>query len=163
MPIQTPLNSTANNNGASLLRGTFSSRVSGQPLYLADLNCHCYDPSKTFVLNAAAWENPANGQFGSAAGYVNDYRYQRRPSESLNFGRTFKWGPESRFNLNVRAEFSNVMNRVVINDPQATAPQTPQSSVNGLTTAGFGFINRSIIGTQVNQPRQGTLVARFSF
>ena len=27
----------------------------GVPLYLQDLNCHCFDPTKTLVLNPAAW------------------------------------------------------------------------------------------------------------
>ena len=37
-------------------------RVPGQPLFLQDPNCHCFDPSKTFVLNPAAWVNPPAGQ-----------------------------------------------------------------------------------------------------
>jgi hypothetical protein len=42
-----------------LFRGRFSSRVPGQPLFLKDLNCHCIDPNKEFVLNPAAWSDPA--------------------------------------------------------------------------------------------------------
>ena len=33
-------------------------RVPGVPLFTQDLNCHCFDPNKTFVLNPAAWANP---------------------------------------------------------------------------------------------------------
>ena len=30
-----------------------------------DINCHCFDPTKTVVLNPNAWENIPNGQFGA--------------------------------------------------------------------------------------------------
>lgn len=33
------------------------------------MNCHCFDPSKTFVLNPAAWSEPGPLQFGTAAAY----------------------------------------------------------------------------------------------
>ena len=36
------------------------------------INCHGYDPAKTFVLNPAAWSNPPNGQFGTANAHYND-------------------------------------------------------------------------------------------
>jgi hypothetical protein len=44
---------------------TYANRVSGVPLYTQDINCHCYDPNKTFVLNPAAWSDPAPGTFGT--------------------------------------------------------------------------------------------------
>jgi hypothetical protein len=50
------------------------------------------DPTKDLVLNPAAWTNPADGQFGTGAPYYNDYRYQRRPSESMSIGRVFRFG-----------------------------------------------------------------------
>ena len=75
---------------AVLNRGTFANRVAGQPLFLQDLNCHCFDPSRTLVLNPAAWSDPAAGQFASSTAYYSDYRYQRRPSESMSFGRDFR-------------------------------------------------------------------------
>ena len=79
LPIRVP---NSNNALASVLnRGTFANRVAGQPLFLQDLNCHCFDPSRTLVLNPAAWSDPAAGQFASSTAYYNDYRYQRRPSE----------------------------------------------------------------------------------
>src|SRR5206468_11932310 len=53
-------------------------------------NCHCFDPNTTLVLNPAAWTDAAPGQFGTAAAYYNDYRWQRQPAESLSFGRTFR-------------------------------------------------------------------------
>jgi hypothetical protein len=88
LPILVP---TAQNQLAALLfRPTFASRVPGAPLFLKDLNCHCIDPNKEFVLNPNAWVDPPAGQFGTSAPYYNDYRYQRRPDEQLSFGRVFQ-------------------------------------------------------------------------
>ena len=89
LPIQAPA-SPGNNNSATLLRSTYATRVPGVPLYLVDINCHCYDPSKTQVLNPAAWTDTPSGTFSPSAAYYNDYRYQRRPSELASFGRTFR-------------------------------------------------------------------------
>jgi hypothetical protein len=134
--------------------------VPGQPLFLKDLNCHCFDPNTNFVLNPAAWTNPAPGQFGTAAGYYTDYRYQRRPSESISLGRNFRI--KERANLQIRADFTNIFNRTEANNPTATnalATQT-KNPATGQTTAGFGYIN---VGTVFSPPRQGTLIARFTF
>ncbi len=143
--------------------GTFMNRVPGQPLFLQDLNCHCFNPNTTFVLNPAAWSNPAPGQWGTAAGYYDDYRYQRRPGESMSLGRVFRIKEKS--NLQIRAEFTNVFNRTEANNPTSTnalATQTRanKNDPNSATTAGFGFINTA---TVFSAPRSGQLVARFSF
>src|SRR5262249_53540200 len=71
LPIQSP--SAQNNLNLLLFQNTFMNRVPDQPLFLKDLNCHCIDPNKDFVLNPAAWSSPAQGQFGTAAAYYNDY------------------------------------------------------------------------------------------
>jgi hypothetical protein len=47
-------------NSSTSASGTFMNRVPGQPLFLKDLNCHCIDPNRDFVLNPAAWSNPAS-------------------------------------------------------------------------------------------------------
>ena len=138
--------------------GTFMNRVAGQPLFLQDLNCHCFNPNTTFVLNPAAWSNPAPGQWGTAAGYYGDYRYQRRPLESMSLGRNFRIKEKS--NLQIRAEFSNVFNRTEINNPTSTNGLATQTTKAGQTTAGFGYINN---GTVFSAPRSGQLVARFTF
>src|SRR5215471_11789647 len=56
LPIEAP--AAANNLTAALGRGTFANRVPGQSFFAVDLNCHCYDPNNTFVLNPAAWSTP---------------------------------------------------------------------------------------------------------
>jgi hypothetical protein len=164
LPIESP--AAANNLAAALGRGTFANRVSGQPLFTTDLNCHCYDPNTTFVLNKNAWTTPAVGQFGNAAAYYSDYRYQRRPSETLAFGRTFRI--KERASLNVRAEFTNLFNRAGIPNPTngqgpgQTSASTQLTDKNGRATGGFGWVNTNP-AVPTLFPRQGQLVARFQF
>jgi len=178
LPIQAPF---ANNNLNSLLfdqipggpagSGTFANRVPGVPLYTVDLNCHCFDPSKTFVLNPAAWTDPPAGQFGSSAAYYNDYRTQRRPSENFNFGRTWTLGrSDNAPKLNIRAEFTNIFNRAFWNNPTATNAIATQSRVgnqpNGVAVSGFGYLNTTTFSASAGPnilPRQGVLVAKFTF
>ena len=69
---------------------SYLNRVPGQPLFLDNLNCHCFDPTKTFVLNPAAWSLPAGGTWGASPAYYNDYRAQRHPTENFNV-----WGARS--------------------------------------------------------------------
>jgi hypothetical protein len=156
LPIAAP---AAQNQLATLLfRGTFANRVAGQPLFSQDLNCHCFDPNKDFVLNPSAWSQPAAGQWGTSAAYYNDYRYQRRPSENMAFGRTFR--VKERATLNVRLEFNNIFNRTYMVNPVSANAQATQTVTNGKTSAGFGWINTASV---LNPPRNGTLVARFQF
>lgn len=140
--------------------GTFMNRVPGQAFFTQDLNCRCFDPQRDFTLNPAAWANPPGGTFGTSAAYYTDYRQQRRPNESMSLARNFRFH-EDKWNIQVRAEFSNIFNRTFLNNPtsnNALAAQTRNAA--GLTTAGFGFINT---GTVQSPPRNGTLVARFTF
>ncbi len=157
LPIPVP---TANNNlGIVLPRaaGTFANRVPGQPLFTKDLNCHCFDPSTTFVLNPAAWTDPAPGQFGTSAPYYSDYRYQRRPDEEMSISRTFRLHGE-RTTLQLRAEFFNVFNRTEENNPTVSNAAATQVVKNGLTASGFGYIN---VGSVAFGPRSGQFVAQF--
>jgi hypothetical protein len=164
LPIESPfaqnsLNTLLLRNATSPATGSFANRVPGLPLFKQDLNCHCFDPNKTFVLNPAAWTQPLAGQFGTAAAYFNDYRYQRRPVENLSVGRVFRI--KERVNLSIRMEFTNVFNRTEMNNPTPTNAQATQTATAaGQTTAGFGYINN---GTTFSPPRQGSIVARFQF
>jgi hypothetical protein len=172
LPILAPYSN--NNLNQLLLRnvntgftGTFADRVPGVPLYTHDLNCHCFDPTTNLVLNPAAWVDPPAGQFGTAAPYYNDYRFQRRPNENLGLGRIFR--VKERAQLNIRIEFTNIFNRAEAPNPVVTnAAQTPtKNAATGAYTAGFGWINTagtgaaSPVGTATS--RQGTIVARFTF
>jgi hypothetical protein len=157
LPIAAP--SSTNSLATYLFQGTLFNRVPGVPLFTQDLNCHCFDPSRTFVLNKAAWSNPAPGQWGTAAAYYSDYRYQRRPVENLSFGRNFHI--RERASLQVRAEFTNAFNRTEATYPTATnALATQSTNAAGSTTAGFGYVNTAAV---FSAPRKGQLVARFSF
>jgi hypothetical protein len=164
MPIQAPY--AQNNIQTTLFRGTatapnsYANRVPGQPLFLKDLNCNCFDPNKEFVLNPSAWSDPAPGQFGTSAAYYSDYRYARHPQENLAVGRTFRIKERASFNL--RIEFTNVLNRSVIPNPTATNALAPQLLTNGKPTSGFGFINTAVAPTTPAN-RQGQIVGRFVF
>jgi hypothetical protein len=161
MPILAP---AANNALASILfRGTYANRVPGVPLFTQDLNCHCVDPNKDFVLNPAAWADPPAGTFGTSAAYYDDYRYQRRPVENASLGRTFRI--REGMTLNVRAEFTNIFNRTEMANPTSTNALATQtrlvpSDPTSKPTAGFGYINSSTVAAP---SRAGTIVARFQF
>jgi Carboxypeptidase regulatory-like domain len=178
-PIAVPTSS--NNQSGWYGQSTLENRVSGQPLFLTNLNCHCINPTSQFVLNPAAWANPALGQFGVASPFYGDYRSQRRPMESINVGRTFRVG--ERKSLEVRAEFFNVLNRMELNGPSSGSPQGARSCSITVPTAGLagsvnvaagvnscpagysspsGFGAISYTGLAI-QPRNGQIVARFTF
>jgi hypothetical protein len=176
-PIPVPV--SVNNLNSLLFRGatpsggSFYNRVSGVDPFLKDLNCHCIDPTKDLVLNKDAWSNPTDGQWGSGAPYYNDYRYQRRPSESFSVGRVFQFGPEMHpMKLTVRMNFTNVLNRLEMSNPSgspSSAATTGNVSgvpacqgVNKCATGGFGFINFAN-GATFLPARQGTLEMRLSF
>ncbi|MEO8100540.1 MAG: TonB-dependent receptor [Acidobacteriota bacterium] len=165
-PIVSPTSQNSPNLRALTFQGTFAERVPGQPLFTQDPNCHCYDPQKTFLLNPAAWTDPPAGKFSSSPAYYTDYRTQRRPNESMNFGRTFRL--REKVALNVRAEFSNILNRAYWNNPTATNAKAPQSRLsNGITSSGFGYLNPvqlgGVGGPPIISPRSGSLVARITF
>jgi hypothetical protein len=147
---------------------TYQNRVAGQPLLSVDPNCHCFDPNETLVLNPAAWTDAAPGQFGTAAPYYNDYRWQRQPAESLSMGRTFRvsHGESFKGQLNVRAEFQNIFNRMFLALPSNTNPQAPtfRNTAGTVITSGYGYVN-VVPGTLTfgAQPRSGQIVARFTF
>jgi hypothetical protein len=176
VPILAP--TAVSNLNSLLLRGTvtsagtFYSRDPSKPLFLKDLNCHCIDPTKDLVLNKDAWIAPTDGQWGTANAYYNDYRYQRRPSESFSLGRVFSFKERMRFT--VRMNFTNVLNRLEMSNPSgspSTAPTTGNvsgvpacvgPSNNKCVTGGFGFINAAG-GASFLPARQGTLEMRLSF
>ena len=147
---------------------TFQNVVPGQPFFTQDPNCHCFDPTTTKVLNPAAWTDVGTGQYGATAPYLNNYRWQRQPAESMSFGRIFPLAREGRVNLNVRIEFQNVFNRTFLSTPTATNPtattffnNTFANGQPGALSSGFGYVN-SVNGAG-SQPRNGQIVARLQF
>ncbi|MBV9743016.1 MAG: hypothetical protein JO099_04580 [Acidobacteriia bacterium] len=139
---------------------TFQNVVPGQPLFTVDPNCHCFDPTKTLVLNPKAFVDAPAGTFGTAAAFYDNYRWQRQPAESASLGRIFRF--KESMSLNIRAEFYNVFNRTFLSSPTSTNPSA-MTTMNtfGLLTGGYGYVNTvNGIGTS---PRTGQIVARFEF
>jgi hypothetical protein len=181
LPILAPaaqnnLNSLLLRNGTSL---SYANRVPGAPLFLKDLNCHCFDSGKSFVLNPAAWSDPAAGTFGAGAAYYSDYRAQRQPVENFAFGRDFKLAREGRVHLNIRAEFTNIFNRSRLPNPTSTnalqtrtyvdangktvsLAATDSGDVSGKASGGFGFVNTAV-APSTPASRQGQIVGRITF
>jgi hypothetical protein len=166
----------SSNNPAAWGGGyTFWNPASGQPEFLVDPNKKGFDPTKQLALNPAAWTDAAPGQYGVSAPFYNSNRWQRRPAESMNFGRNFRMGKEGRYNLQVRAEFYNFFNRLFYSAPAvgggfgpATSPLTPTTKVNpfpngapGALSGGYGFVNW--VNGAGATPRSGQIVARFTF
>jgi hypothetical protein len=171
-PILVPTSSNNLNTSYFLPTASYLNRVPGVPLFLQDLNCHCFDPTKTLVLNPDAWVAPAFGTYSSSAAYYNDYRSQRHPTENFNIGRTFKI--REAMSLSLRAEFVNIFNRTSLPAPSSgtplTAPTCFASGNSGAQTStcpagatyasGFGFEQTALIG---GGTRTGQIVARFRF
>jgi hypothetical protein len=128
-----------------------------------DINCHCFDPTKTQVLNPKAWTNVPDGQFAANQSSIRSFRGQRLPGENANFGRNFRF--KERVNLNVRVEFTNIFNRTQLpavalgNFASAPVPFTTGPN-KGLYSSGFGTINPTA-GT--TGQRAGSFVARIQF
>jgi len=177
LPLTPPGATTINNlpGGSEMVR-------TGEPLYLKDLNCHCFDPTHQQVLNPAAWANPANGTYGPGPFAVggtsllySDFRGQRRPSESFNIMRSFRLSKGDRpVMLSIRADFANIFNRTLMVDPitNADPSKAPGTNTAGQFNGGFGIINETFgvgafpASSNINAsqlPRQGTIVARVTF
>jgi len=140
-----------------------------------DINCHCFDPTKTQVLNQnltdaskQSWKNIPDFQWADNFSTLRDFRGFRRPNENFNVSRNFRF-KEGRINLNVRVEFSNVFNRTLLPNPVTTGqgitfsskPNTFPSGPNtGLYSAGFGTI---LPTTGTSGQRAGQFVSRLTF
>ena len=93
------------------------------------------------------------GEFGTSAPYLNEFRWQRQPLESLGIGRNFALDRERRISFQIRAEFQNIFNRLFLASPvsvssgslgfNATAganPVAPVTSENGRLKGGYGYV-----------------------
>jgi hypothetical protein len=149
-----------NQLGSLLFQNTRMNRVEGQPLFLKDPNCDCIDPRMDFVLNPAAWSDPAPGQFGTSAAYYDDYRWQTQVQENMSVGRRFSAVGTSAFEI--RAEFFNIFNRTYLVNPTSGNPLATRTfNALGEPTGGFGYVNPTATPPQL--PRSGQIVARFEF
>jgi hypothetical protein len=132
-----------------------------------DINCRCFDPAKTIVLNRNAWENVPNGQWANDFTNLRFYRNIRQPQENANISRNFRMGRDGHILLHIRGEFQNVFNRTRLSlatgpfpPNNATGFQANPTSQNGQFTSGFGAL-APINGTP--GARTGAIVARISF
>jgi hypothetical protein len=171
--IQLP--TTTNNLGAILGAGTYATRVPGVNPFLVDPNCHCFDPTAQLILNPAAFTQTPAGQFSASTPFYGDYRWMRQPSENLSLGRIFGFGKNERYNLEVRAEFTNILNRHYFGAPSGTSLTTATTCSSGVVTpgsatpcvagssltGGYGYITTA--GGAGATPRAGQIVARFRF
>jgi len=82
----------------------------------------------------------------------------------MSIARNFRFGPNERMNLQLRAEFTNIFNRMFRPDPTVAgkfvAPDPQNQTVTGLT--GFGSMDMTSAVSR-NNVRQGQLVMRLTF
>jgi hypothetical protein len=148
--------------------GTPMVRVPGAPLYLTNIDCRCIDPNNINqrILNPAAWQDVPAGTISPGSWYYNDYRGPHQVDENMNLGRTFRI--REKMELNVRAEFFNVFNRVKLGAPGLLSinSSNPTATVNTNSATGaingFGYYNVGSTSSLGGQ-RNGQLVARFRF
>jgi hypothetical protein len=146
---------------------TFMNYVPGVNPLAVDPNCHCFNPQTTQVLNPNAWTDAPAGTWGVSAPFYSNYRWQRQPAESMSFGRNFRMGREGRYNLAVRAEFQNILNRLFLSAPLtngnggAVSAIAPITRVGGVIIGGYGSV--ATIGGAGATPRSGQIVGRFTF
>jgi len=158
---------------------TFWNTVAGQSCLSINPNQKGFDPTTTLALNTKAWVDAAPGQFGTAAPFYNNCRWQRQPTENLSFGRNFRF--KERANLQFRVEFQNVFNRLFYSQPTVgggfapTNPntQTMHNNPGGGLSGGYGYvpyINGGCMNPQpafgvtaCQGPRSGQAVLRLTF
>ncbi len=104
-----------------------------------------FDPAKDLYLNPAAFGVPEPFTFGDAARYYEDLRSFAFYDES--WGLVKRTALTEHVNLTFRAEFFNVLNRVVLG--------APASNISDL--------NYGRVSSQANTPRQGQLALRIDF
>jgi hypothetical protein len=99
-----------------------------------------YSLNQTY-LNKACFQNPAQGQLGTAGNYISAVRNPGLATEDLGLNKSMGFGPGERYKLSLRLEFFNVLNR-----SQLAGPNT------NLTDPNFGKImNYTNFGGRVGQ------------
>jgi hypothetical protein len=105
-----------------------------------------FDPATDRYLNINAFSLPAPYHFGTSALYLPNVRSPSYYNEDLALVKNTRIG--ERFNLQIRLEAFNALNRVVFAAP-ATDTSVPQT---------FGVITK-----QANSARNGQLAAKLTF
>ena len=106
-----------------------------------------FDPAKDKLINIAAFSQPADFTFGNAPRVLGNLRNFSYFNENVNVSKYFRM--TESINVQFRAEFFNVFNRVIFGG--ANTSYSP-------TNAAFGTV-----GGQGNTPRQGQLALKFNF
>lgn len=106
-----------------------------------DINCHCFDPEKTVVLNPNAWQTIPDATWTADTSTYAFFRRARRPSESANFARNVR--VKEKYAFQIRMEFTNIFNRSFLPVPvvgfnPADASSTLQVTSDGRYIGGFG-------------------------
>jgi hypothetical protein len=150
-------------------------KVHPEPL---DINCKCFNPQTTQVLNPAAWVNTNNGEWTNNYSTIRDYRGFRVPQENVNFSRTFSF--KERFKLTIRGEWANAFNRLRYSTGGATGgltfatssfntaltcsglqPGQACTATSGVKSGGFGSLVVPSTGT--SGQRSGNIIMRLQF
>src|SRR5262249_48959887 len=139
-----------------------------------NINCRCFDPTTTAVLNPNAWQSIPAGVFAADQTTIRNFRGIRTPQENMNISRTFQI--KERFKLQIRAEFTNAFNRLQLSQPQAGNTALFQTGITSsfpllspaspVYTSGFGTFSgsgASIKSSGTGLSRSGTLIARLQF
>ncbi len=136
----------------------YSGAVHNTPL---DINCHCFNPQTTVVLNPNAFTAIPDAQFGASQSSDRAFRGFRTPSEDANFGRNFRL--KERVSLQLRVEFTNIFNRLLLPQPTTLASYlTAPTQVKGIYTGGYGTVLPTA-GNGITSMRSGQIIARFTF
>ena len=125
-----------------------------------DINCHCFNPQTTVVLNPNAWTAVPNGQFAANQSSIRYYRGFRYPMENANFGRNFRI--REKVTLQVRVDWTNIFNRLELPQPTTTGYTAAPTKVNNVYTGGFGAVIPTA-GNGVSGMRSGQVIARITF
>jgi len=114
-------------------RRHFRKHSAGAELYVdqngkpVDINGD-FDPAATFVLNKDAWTEPPVATFSTSTAYYNNYRGRRHPTENVSLARNIRFGSDGKYNLQLRAEFSNIFNRLWVPDPTSTSASATRTT-----------------------------------
>jgi hypothetical protein len=130
-----------------------------------DINCHCFDPEKNIVLNPNVWESIPDAQWAGEANRLPFFRGTRLPRESGNLSRNFKFGKDGRYALQVRVEFQNVFNRLLLpaSPTLGAFNAAPTKQADGRYTQGFGTFGNLRGAGAFGAERSGVFVGRLTF